>query len=89
MRRPISGPLDLVTLHHGVLQRDIFQQQPKRGNIPLPVAQRVNRTILNVLTEGLAKSAVCNDDTQIPIEHQKRIVDRIHDHSLGWPSSTR
>src|ERR1700756_5619903 len=75
-------PLDLVTLHHAVLQGDIFQQQPKRGNIPLPVAQRVNRTILNALTghtEGLAKSAVCSDDTQILIEHEKRIVDRIHD----------
>jgi hypothetical protein len=32
---PDSGkfPLDLVTLHHGVLRRDIFQQEPKRGGI--------------------------------------------------------
>ena len=51
---PDSGkfPLDLVTLHDGVLRRDIFQQEPKRGNIPLPVTQRVNRTIFNVLTSS-------------------------------------
>ncbi len=75
-------PLDLVTLHHGVLRRDILQQEPKLGNIPLAIAQRVNRTILNVLTihpECLMESAVCSDDTQVLIEDQERIADRIHD----------
>ena len=75
-------PLHFVTLHHGVLRRDIFQQEPKRGNVPLPVAQRVNRTILNVLTshpERLTKSAVCSDDTKVLIEEEKGIPDRIHD----------
>ena len=81
---PDSGKfaLDLVTIHHGVVPRDIFQQEPKRGDIPLPIAQRVNRTILNVLTshpERLTKSAVCADDTQILIQDEKRIPDRIHD----------
>ena len=81
---PDSGkfPLDLVTLHYGVLRRDIFQQEPKRRNIPLPVAQRVNRTIFNVLTghpERLTKSAVCADDTKVLIEDEKGIPDRIHD----------
>jgi hypothetical protein len=81
---PDSGkfPLDLVSLHHGVLRRDIFQQEPKHGNVPLPVAQRVNRTILNVLTshpERLTKRAVCGDDTKVLIEDKKRIPDRIHD----------
>ena len=81
---PDSGkfPLDLVTLHHGVERRDILQQEPKRGNIPLPVAQRVNRTILKILTghpERLTKSVVRADDTQILIQHQKGIPDRIHD----------
>ena len=81
---PDSGKfsLHLVTLHHGVVRRDILQQEPKRGDIPLPVAQRVNRTILNVLTshpERLTKSAVCADDTQILIQDEKGIADRIHD----------
>ena len=81
---PDSGKfsLHLVTLHHGVVRRDIFQQEPKRGDIPLPVAQCVNRTILNVLTshpERLTKSAVCADDTQILIQDEKGIADRIHD----------
>jgi hypothetical protein len=81
---PDSGkfPLHLVTLHHGVVRRDIFQQATKRGDIPLPVAQRVKRIILNVLTshpERLTKSAVCADDTQILIQDEKGIPDRIHD----------
>ena len=65
-----------------MLRRDIFQQEPKRGNVPLPVGQRVNRTILNVLTshpERLTKSAVCSDDTKVLIEDEKGIPDRIHD----------
>jgi hypothetical protein len=61
--------------------RDTFQQEPKRGNIPLPVAQRVNRTILDVLTsnpERSTKSAVRSDDTQILIEDEKGNMDRVH-----------
>jgi hypothetical protein len=80
---PDSGKfaLDLVTLHHAVRRCDIFQQEPKRGNIPLSVTQRVNRTILDVLTshpERLTKSAVRSDDTQILIEDEKRNMDRVH-----------
>ena len=81
---PDSGKFALirVTHHDGALRRDIFQQEPKRGNIPLPVAQRVNRTIFNVLTsypERLTKSAVCADDTKMLIQDEKGIPDRIHD----------
>ena len=75
-------PLDFVTLHRGMLRRDIFQQEPKRGNVPLPVGQSVNRTILNILTshpERLTKSAVCSDNTKMLIEEEKGIPDRIHD----------
>ena len=80
---PNSGKfaLDLVTLHHGVRRRDIFEQEPKRGIIPLSVAQRVNRTILNALTshpERLTKSAVCGFNTQILIEDEKGNMDRVH-----------
>ena len=63
-------------------RRDIFEQEPKRGNIPLSVAQRVNRTILDVLTshpERLTKSAVRSDDTQILVEDEKGMPDRIYD----------
>ena len=65
-----------------MLRRDIFQQEPKRGNVPLPVGQSVNRTILNILTshpERLTKSAVCSDNTKMLIEEEKGIPDRIHD----------
>jgi len=64
--------LDFVSFHHGVLRRDFLQQRPKLGDIPLAIAQSVNRTTLNVLTthpERLTESAVCSDDTQALIEN--------------------
>jgi hypothetical protein len=63
--------LDFVSLHHGVLRRDIFQQQPKLGYVPLAIAQHVNWSTLNVLTshpERLMESAVGTDDAQVLIE---------------------
>ncbi len=74
--------LDFEGFHRGVLGRHTFQQQPQLGNIPLAVAQPVDRTAMNVLKlhpEGLVESAVCRDDAQILIEDQERIADRIHD----------
>src|ERR1700746_3122025 len=58
---------DLVSLHHGVLWRDVLQQQPKFGDIPLAIAQPIYRPTLNVLTihpARLIESGVCSDDTQ-------------------------
>ena len=74
--------LDFVSLHHGVLWRDVLQQQPKFGDIPLAIAQPIYRTTLNVLTihpERLIESAICSDNAQVLIENQERIADRIHD----------
>ena len=74
--------LDFVSLHHGVLWRDVLQQQPKLGDIPLTIAQPINRTTMNVLTihpERLIESAVRSDNTQVLIENQERIADRIYD----------
>ena len=74
--------LDFVSLHHGVLLRNVLQQQPKLGDIPLAIAQPIYRTTLNVLTihlERLMESAVCSDNAQVLIENQERIADRIHD----------
>ena len=73
---------DFVSLHHGVLWRDVLQQQPKFGNIPLAIAQPIYRTTLNVLTihpERLMESAVSSDNAQVLIENQERIADRIYD----------
>jgi hypothetical protein len=74
--------LDFVSLHHGVLWRDVLQRQPKFGDIPLAIAQPINRTTLNALTiypECLMEGAVCGDNAQVLIENQERITDRIHD----------
>src|SRR6202035_450426 len=64
-----------------VLRRDTSQQEPNLRNIRLTASQRVNRTILNVLTshpERLTKSAVCSDDTKVLVKDEKGIADRIH-----------
>jgi len=74
--------LDFVSLHHGVLGRNVLQQQPKLGDIPLAISQPIYRTTLNILTiqlERLMESAVCSDDAQVLIENQERIADRIYD----------
>ena len=74
-------PLDFVSLHRGVLWGDVRQQQPKLRDIPLAVAQLVNRTTLDVLTvhpERPIECAVGGDDAQILIEDQLRITDRVH-----------
>jgi hypothetical protein len=67
--------------------RQRISHEPKRGNIPLSVAiaQRVNRTMLDVLTsdpERLTKNAVRSDNTQVLIEDKKGNMDRVHN-SLG------
>ena len=65
-----------------MLRCHAFQQQAKLGNIPLAIAQPVNRAAMNVLKihpERLIESAVCRDDTQILVENQEGIADRIHD----------
>ena len=74
-------PLDFVRFHHGVLRPDVLQQQPKLGDIPLPIAKPVNRPAVDVLTiqlERQIESAVCGDDAQVLIEDKQRIADRIH-----------
>jgi hypothetical protein len=42
--------LDFVIFHYGVLRRNVLQQKPKRGDIPLALAQRVDRPTLDILT---------------------------------------
>jgi hypothetical protein len=74
--------LDFVSLHYGVLWRNVLQQQSKFGDIPLAIAQPINGPTLNVPTihpERLMESAVCGDNAQVPIENQERIADRIYD----------
>jgi hypothetical protein len=42
-------PLNLVCIHHRILWRDVLQQQPKLGDIPLTVAKRIKGTAFNLL----------------------------------------
>ena len=74
-------PLDFISLHRGMPGPDIFQKQSKLGDIPLSIAQPVNRPAVNVLTvqlERLIESAVGGDDAQAPVEDKQRIAERVH-----------
>ena len=74
--------LDLVAFHHALLGQDFFQQQPELWNVPLPVAQRIERSALGVLGADLEyriEGAVCGDHAQFLVEDENRLADRVHD----------
>lgn len=82
MRRPIPVKVlfDFESLHHGMLGRDVLQEQPKLGNIPLSVAKGIKWTTLDILTvhrECKIKGTICGHDAQVLIEDQERLPDRI------------
>ena len=74
--------LDLVAVHDRVLRQDPLQQQAQLGNVPLAVAEGVDRPALDVLAvhpEGQEERAARGDDAQILVEDQQRLADRVDD----------
>jgi hypothetical protein len=54
-------PLDFVIFHHRVLRRDVLQQKPKRGDIPLALAQRLRQVdVLTSQGQSMADAANCS-----------------------------
>ena len=52
--------LDLKAIHRGLLGNDRLQQNAKRGDVPLAVAERVEQAatrLFGIDLEGLAKRA--------------------------------
>jgi hypothetical protein len=74
--------LDFVAFHHRCPRQYLLQQQPEFRDVPLAVAQRVNRDALDFLPfdpEGQVERSAGGDDAQILIEDQQRLANRIDD----------
>jgi hypothetical protein len=74
--------LDLVTFHHALLGHDLLQKEMQLGNVPLAVAQCVEQPAQGVGRadpEGRTEGAAGREHTEILVEHQERLADRIDD----------
>ena len=72
--------LDLITFHHALLGYDLFQQHAKLRNIPLSIAQRVEKPALGVLGPDLEiriKGTTSRNHAKLFIEHQNRLTDSV------------
>ena len=71
---------DHPVVHDGV--RAWLEQDPKRRDVPLTVAQSVERTALGLRRidlEDFVEGPACLEHAQIGIEYQKRFGDRVDD----------
>jgi hypothetical protein len=80
--------LDLIGLDDGVPGQNLLEQRPQFRTIPLTVAQRVNRTALNILPAHLESHVIgtaCDNHAEFIVEDQQRLRKGIHD-GLGQRS---
>ncbi len=74
--------LDFVSLDVGLILDQGVHQVTKLGNVPLPIADLIEKPPLNLIRhepEDLIKRAAGGDDTQVLFEHHKGTRDRIDD----------
>jgi len=74
--------INLITIEHGIIGKDILKKFPQFGNVPLPVTQVIDEipdSFLGVRLEGIVEALVCRDNLQIGIQHHKRLVHGFHD----------
>jgi hypothetical protein len=74
--------LDLEAVHRRVFRDDGLEQDPKGGDVPLPVAQVVEQAahgVLRIDLKDLVEGTAGRQDDEAPVQHQKRLVDRIDD----------
>lgn len=68
---------------------DVFEQQPKLGNVPLPVAQLIQLStngFCRVDLEGPVEGPACRLDAKMLVENHERVRHRVHDGlQLGMP----
>ena len=85
--------LNLIGLNGAVSRNNVFEDNPERGNIPLPVTQFVKPSALRILRlhrERPIKGAARCDDAQVAIEHDKRLPNGVNDGlSQGMPACDR
>ena len=74
--------LDLEAVHGGFLGDDRLEQEAKRRNIPLAVAQIVKQAVPHLLGidfERLVEGAAGRQDVKLLVEHQKWLWNRVDD----------
>jgi hypothetical protein len=68
--------LDLEAVHRRVLGDDGLEQDPKGGDVPLPVAQVVQQAahgVLRIDLEDLVEGPAGRQDDEAPVQHQQAV----------------
>jgi hypothetical protein len=74
--------LDLERVHGGALQDDFFQKRAKSWNLPLTVAERVERPAQDVRAVNLERQVVGATDgehAEVAVKHEQGFAHRVHD----------
>src|ERR1700730_1474437 len=74
--------LDLERVHGGALRDDFLQKDAKSWNMPLAVAERVERPAHNVLAVDPARQVVGAADgehAEVAVKHEQGFAHRVHD----------
>src|SRR3984893_14772549 len=74
--------LDLERVHGGALRDDFLQKDAKSWNLPLAIAERVERPAQDVLTVDLecqVVGAADGEHAEVAVKHEQGFADRVHD----------
>jgi hypothetical protein len=74
--------LDLERVHGGALGDDFLQKRAKRWNLPLTVAEHVERPAQDVLAVDLERQVVGAADgehAEVAVKHEQGFAHRVHD----------
>src|SRR5580700_5843006 len=74
--------LDLERVHGGALRDDFLQKDAKSGNLPLAVAERIERPAQDVLTvdpERQIVGAADGEHAEVAVKHEQGFAHRVHD----------
>ncbi len=77
-----EGVFQFEIVEDGTLGDDVFEQPPQGGDVPLAVAQLVNKAPFGLRgrdVERLVEGAVGGLDAERGVEDQQGLADRVHD----------
>jgi hypothetical protein len=68
--------LDLERVHGGTLRNDFLEKDAKSWNVPLAVAEHVERPAQDVLAVDPERQV---EHAQVAVKHEQRFAHRVHD----------
>src|SRR5579871_2961262 len=74
--------LDLIVLHRALFRDDLLQKYAQFRDVPLPVSQRVEKSLLGVLGRNVEygiKRAARGDDAQLLVENEDGLSNGVDD----------